>query len=135
RDRVRELGYLPMMFDFERAKEKDFTETIKILAGLSLFVIADITNPKSAPLELQATVPDYMIPFVPIIHEGEPPFAMFKDLQNKFDWVLNTLEYDSESTLMQVLDKAVIRPALQKHEELMVRKLAERQTKKAKDYL
>jgi hypothetical protein len=25
---------------------------------MSLFVIADITNPKSAPLELQATVPD-----------------------------------------------------------------------------
>jgi hypothetical protein len=30
-----------------------------ILAGLSCFVIADITNPRSAPLELQATVPNY----------------------------------------------------------------------------
>jgi hypothetical protein len=32
------------------------------LAGMSRFVIADIANPKSAPLELQAAVPDYMIP-------------------------------------------------------------------------
>jgi hypothetical protein len=62
-----------MMFDFERASEKDFTETIKILAGLSLFVIVDLTNPKSAPLELQATIPDYKIPFVPIIQKGRNP--------------------------------------------------------------
>jgi hypothetical protein len=32
---------------------------------LSRFIIADITNPRSSPLELQATMPDYMIPFVP----------------------------------------------------------------------
>ena len=40
-----------------------------MLAGLSRFVIADITNPRSAPLELQATVPEYMITFVPIIEK------------------------------------------------------------------
>ena len=34
---------------------------------MSRFVIVDITNPKSAPLELQAIVPEYMIPFVPIL--------------------------------------------------------------------
>jgi hypothetical protein len=49
----------------------------EVLAGLSHFVIVDITNPRSAPLELQATVPEYMIPFVPIIEKGEEPFAMF----------------------------------------------------------
>ena len=31
---------------------------MRLLAGLSKFVIADITNPKSSPLELQATVPE-----------------------------------------------------------------------------
>ena len=51
---------------------------MQLLAGLSRFVIVDITNPRSAPLELQATVPEYMIPFVPIIQEGEEPFAMFR---------------------------------------------------------
>jgi hypothetical protein len=65
RDRLRELGYVPMMFDFERPTQRDFSETIKTLAGLSRFIIADITNPRSSPLELQATMPDYMIPFVP----------------------------------------------------------------------
>src|SRR5215208_2833414 len=58
RDRLRKLGFVPMMFDFERPTQQDFDETIKTLAGLSRFVIADITNPKAAPLELQAIMPD-----------------------------------------------------------------------------
>jgi hypothetical protein len=58
RNALRSRGFLPIVFDFERPKGLDFTETIMTLAGMSCFVIADITNPKSAPLELQATVPD-----------------------------------------------------------------------------
>src|ERR1700719_2798214 len=93
RNALRDKGFLPIVFDFERPKGRDFTETIKTLAGMSCFVIADITNPRSAPLELQATVPDYMIPFVPILQEGEPAFSMFVNLQTKYDWVLNSLAY------------------------------------------
>jgi hypothetical protein len=65
RDRLRDLGYVPMVFDFNKPETKDFTETVRLLANLSHFAIVDITNPQSAPLELQAAVPDYMIPFVP----------------------------------------------------------------------
>jgi hypothetical protein len=37
-----------------------------------------------------------MIPFVPIIHEDEEPFSMFRDLKQKYgEWVLDVLEYDS----------------------------------------
>jgi hypothetical protein len=111
-----------MVFDFEQPTQRDFTETIMTPAGLSLFVIADITNPRSTPLELQTTVPDYMIPIVPIIAEGELPFAMFIDLQRKFDWVLDVLTYDSVDHLLAGLDAAVITPALQKHGELVQRR-------------
>jgi len=123
RARLRELGFLPMMFDFERPTERDFTETIKILAGLSRFIIADITNPKSSPLELQATMPDYMVPFVPIIAEGEEPFAMFRDLRAKYGaWVLDVLEYDSPTGLVQVLEEAVVKPAIELGEQLALKK-------------
>lgn len=119
RQRVKELGYLPMMFDFERATEKDFTETIRILAGLSLFVIVDLTNPRSAPLELQATIPDYKIPFVPIIQKGEEPFAMFRDL-NAYPWVIKpVMSYDSIESLISMLESAIITPAVKKHNELV----------------
>jgi uncharacterized protein YjbI with pentapeptide repeats len=76
REELRQRGYLPIVFNFDKPETKDFTETVRLLAGLSKFVIADITNPKSAPLELQATVPEIMVPFRPIIEEGEKPFAM-----------------------------------------------------------
>ena len=65
RDELRKRGYLPIVFNFDKPETKDFTETVRLLAGLSKFVIADITNPKSAPLELQATVPETMVPFPP----------------------------------------------------------------------
>jgi hypothetical protein len=135
RDALRQHGYLPIVFDFERPTNRDFTETIKTLAGMCLFIIADITNPKSSPLELQATVPDYMVPFVPIIQEGEQPFAMFKDLQGKFDWVLDLLTYDSTPHLISGLEEAVIKPALTKHDELLAKKVAELRIRHIRDYL
>ena len=96
RDELRKRGYLPIVFNFDKPETKDFTETVRLLAGLSKFVIADITNPKSTPLELQATVPEMMIPFRPIIQEGEQPFAMLQDLWIKHrDWVFEPMEYSS----------------------------------------
>jgi uncharacterized protein YjbI with pentapeptide repeats len=107
--RLRQLGFLPMIFDFERAASRDFTETVKTLAGLSLFVVADITKPKSVPLELQATVPDYQIPFAPIIQDGEAPFGMFIDLQNKYrTWVLPLVVYKGEADLMENFDQLIV---------------------------
>jgi uncharacterized protein YjbI with pentapeptide repeats len=66
REKLRSLGFVPMVFNFDKPETKDFTETVRLLCSLSKFVIVDITNPRSAPLELQATVPDYMVPFAPI---------------------------------------------------------------------
>ncbi|PZV07648.1 MAG: pentapeptide repeat-containing protein [Leptolyngbya sp.] len=135
RDALREHNFVPIIFDFERPKDRDFTETIVTLTGMCRFVIADITNPKSSPLELQATVPDYMIPFVPILQKGESPFSMFRDLKAKYDWVLDTLAYDSVENLIKCLDKAIIFPALQKGEELMKRKANELKIRDIQDYL
>jgi hypothetical protein len=118
RSELRRRDFVPIVFDFERSGERDLTETIKILAGLSVFVIADITNPKSSPLELQATVPEFMIPLVPIIADGEEPFAMFKDLWVKYRWVLEPVRYPSAERLLEEIETFVIAPALAAHEHL-----------------
>jgi hypothetical protein len=83
REELRKRGFLPIVFNFDKPETKNFTETVRLLAGMSRFVIADITNPRSAPLELQATVPECMVPFVPILDRNEElePFAMLRDLQ------------------------------------------------------
>jgi uncharacterized protein YjbI with pentapeptide repeats len=135
RGKLREYNLLPIVFDFERPVDKDFTETIKTLAGMCYFIIADVTNPKSSPLELQATVPDYQIPFVPIIQEGERPFAMMVDLKTKYNWVLNTVSYDSQETLMNVLKPLIIDPAMKKRQELRIIKAQVPEVISGKDYL
>ena len=134
RDKLRTLNFVPMMFDFEGATTKDFTETIKILAGMCRFIIADITSPKAIPTELQATVPDYKVPFVPIIQEGEEPFAMFANLQD-YPWMFDVLQYRDSDQLIAVIDKAIIQPALIKADELNVQKAEDVRKRHAKDYL
>jgi hypothetical protein len=133
-DELRKHNLLPIIFDFERATSRDFTETIRTLAGMSLFVIADVTNPKSAPLELQATVPDYQIPFVPIMQEGEKPFSMFADL-TKYPWVLTLLEYQSSQGLIAAFKKAIIDRAFDKYKELLRLKAQGMETISVKDFL
>jgi hypothetical protein len=132
-DRLRLLGYLPIIFDFERPTDRDVTETVKILAGLSLFVIADISNPHSVPLELQATVPDYMIPFVVIKQRGLASFSMFDDLPRKYHWVLSLLDYDTADTLLATFDDNVVASALQKLDEIRRQKALPPRTRSAED--
>jgi hypothetical protein len=94
-----------------------------------MFVIADVTNPKSTPLELEATVKQFKIPFVPIIDVSvDPrPFAMIVDLQKNFHWVLQTVGYKSKEQLLEHLDIAVIERARKKHDELRKQKSKEQQ--------
>jgi hypothetical protein len=126
REELRSRGFLPMVFNFEKPTTKDFTETIRLLTGLSNFIIADITKPKSTPLELQAVVPDYMVPFVPIIEEGEKPFSMFKDLWIKYSkWVLEPIYYSSIDKLIENLDYVVIEPARARFAVLLAEKAKE----------
>jgi len=114
---LRKEGFLPIVFDFDRPTDRDYTETIKTLVGLCQFAIVDITKPRSSPLELDATVKDYQVPFVPIIQKGEEPFSMFKDLR-KYDWMLETLNYESADTLSLVTKPLIIDRALRACEQI-----------------
>jgi hypothetical protein len=78
--------------------------------------------------ELQATVPEIMVPFQPIIEAGERPFAMLEDLWiNHPDRVFQPIEYSSVDRLIDALDSEIIGPAETKFNELVLRK-AERMT-------
>jgi hypothetical protein len=123
RGELRKRDYVPIVFNFDKPETKDFTETVRLLAGLSKFVIADVTNPKSSPLELQATVPEIMVPFRPIIEAGQQPFAMLQDLWIKHrDWVFEPIYYSSVDALISSLDERIIRPAEARFGELLARK-------------
>ena len=87
-----------------------------------MFVIADLTSPKSAPLELEATVKQFKIPYIPIIDISvDPrPFAMLVDSQKSFHWVLDTRQYKSKEDLLdgENLKTYIIEPAFAKRKQL-----------------
>ena len=126
--------FIPIIFDFPRPDQRDIIESVLLLAGMSAFVIVDLTDTRSTPLELQTIVPNYAVPIVPIIKKGEDPFSMFVALR-KFDWVMPPLLYDNEDDLMKGLQKAVIEPATAKAQSLIDWKARTLLTRDIRDYL
>ena len=104
RDKLSEMDYLPIIFDFERPTDRDFTETVLTLACLSKFVIIDLTDPSSTPHESKTTIPDLEIPFQPIIQEGQREYVMFKNFK-KYPWVLKGKKYKNKNDLIQKIKK------------------------------
>lgn len=101
REEARRQNLLPIVFDFEGPASRDTTETVRTLAHLARFVIADLTSPASVPHELQAFVPDVQVPVAPIIESTERPYSMFSDLL-KYPWVLALTEYDCPAAAVRV---------------------------------
>ena len=118
RNELRNHDYLPVLFDFEKPTNRDMTETVRTLAHLSRFIIADITEPRSIPQELQSIVPHLAIPVQPLLLEGcTGEYAMFQDL-SKYQWVLPIHQYKDINYLLDSLGEKVIAPAESKAQEL-----------------
>jgi hypothetical protein len=118
RDELRKRDYLPILFDFGKPTRKDLTGTVKTLANMVRFIVADGTDPKSVPHELATIVPTTIVPVKPIVLAGKREYAMFPDLQRAYHWVLPTHRYKSQEQLIADLDLCVIRPAEEKAEQL-----------------
>jgi uncharacterized protein YjbI with pentapeptide repeats len=103
------LGYYPVIFDFDPPSDRDLIETVALLAGLSCFIIADLTEARSTALEAMLVIPQLQAPFAPIIRKGEEPFAMFDDLR-KYPWVLPTWTYRDAGHLVRSLEVRVVEP-------------------------
>jgi uncharacterized protein YjbI with pentapeptide repeats len=103
-------NYLPMMFDFEQPRNRDIVETISILAHLSRFIIADLTDPASISQELQAIIPQLLVPVQPILQKDCAVFASFSYF-SKYHWVLPILRYEDLADLLASLKERVIAPA------------------------
>jgi hypothetical protein len=121
RKKLRQWNYLPILFDFEKPVSEDFTETITLLARMSRFIIADLTEPSSLPKELEAIVPTLAVPVQPLLEGSTRPFSMFKDYW-KYDWVLKVHRYEDLNDLLGSLNENVITPAEVKRRELMKRR-------------
>jgi hypothetical protein len=98
-------------------------ETISILASLSRFVIADLTDASSLPYELASIVPRFTIAVQPLISESKQEFeyAMFNDLRKRYSWILPTYTYKDLPDLLSSLQEHIIEPSEWKAVELGIR--------------
>ena len=91
-------GYMPMIFDFARPDNLSLTETVVTMAGLSKFVVVDLSG-SSVPAELQAILSQSKKPVLAFGH----PYALFPDLADQTSVV--TIEGDESKLLGSLEDK------------------------------
>lgn len=124
RESLRSKDFVPVIFDFEKPSNRNFTETVSTLAHIARFVIADITDAKSIPQELQAIVPNLpALPVQPIILASQSEYGMFKDF---FDHpsVLMPVRYKDVKDLLDSLEQKIIAPAVARSGEIMAKRQA-----------
>ena len=95
---------------------------MRFIAGMSEFIVVDLTKASSVPLELQATIPDLMVPVLPIIQSGHEVFSMFADLQRRYSWIQPTVSYKNANELVKYVDDAIIARADSAAEEIRKRR-------------
>jgi uncharacterized protein YjbI with pentapeptide repeats len=106
---LRTKGKLPVLFDFPGPEDRELSDTVRVLATLAEFMVVDLSDPRSVPLELQATVPGLMIPVVPIVQSRKRVFAMLQDLQRRYFWVLPPVSYSDKEDLAAHLGPAILK--------------------------
>jgi uncharacterized protein YjbI with pentapeptide repeats len=122
REVLRRQGYLPILFDFDKPSSRNLSETVTTLAHIARFVIADITDAKSIPQELQRIIPGLpSLPVQPLLLSSEYEYGMFEDLLD-YPWVLPLYKYDSPDHLIDSLEEKVILPAASKAKEIEVKR-------------
>ena len=119
REELRRQDFVPMLYNFATPENRGNTGTIEILARLSKFIIADISDPLSVPHELGVLVQHMRrTPILPLLEKGAATYSMFDDFR-AYPWVMAVHEYtDDDSFMPDLISK--IEQAGQKVNELRV---------------
>ena len=97
--RPRPDSNVPILFDFEKPDDRDLIESVLRFAAVSRFVIADITDPKSVPAELQAIVPQFpSLPVSLIIQGSQREYPVSDHLLRRSSVVKPIVQYKDVGT-------------------------------------
>jgi len=111
--------YVPILFDFEKPEGRDLIESIVRFAAVSRFVIADLSDPKSVPAELQAIVPQFpSLPVVPIIEADQLEYPVSDHILRRESVTKPVVRYRDGPHLIEILEEQVLTPAEMLHRRL-----------------
>jgi uncharacterized protein YjbI with pentapeptide repeats len=110
KERLRGFDLVPMVFDWDKPSSRDLTETVQLLANLSRFVVADLTDAKSIPQELSHIIPFLpSVPVRPIILAGQRKYGMAEHWTG-YKTMLPVFEYEDKDHLIDNIEMALIAP-------------------------
>lgn len=122
RDELRNWDYSPIMFDFDRPLSRNYIETVKTLAGMSRFVIADVTDAKVVLQEIDNILKEFpAVPIQPLLLKGHEPPIVLLDFTD-FPAFLELYQYSDKGDLLSNIYGKVITPAEIKAEEIKERR-------------
>lgn len=108
REGLRYYDYSPVLFDFEEPLSRNKTETISTLAHMASFIIADITDARSIPQELQSIIPNLpSVPVQPLLQASSEEYGMFDDYKC-YPWVLEIHRYQDIDDLRKSLGEVIV---------------------------
>jgi Pentapeptide repeats (8 copies) len=112
-------NYVPVLFDFDPSMGRNIVETIRLLAGMARFIVADLTAPAMVRVELALIVPDLpSLPIQPLLHADATEFVELDDHLRRYPWVLPPFRYSDVAELIAALSEHVVGPAEAKAAEL-----------------
>jgi uncharacterized protein YjbI with pentapeptide repeats len=111
--------YMPMMFDFERPDNLDLTETIVTMAGLSKFIIADLSG-ASVPQELYAISITFKKPIIAYSTDGG--YSMFSDIKRRNPNVVH-IQVGIDEELIDKIQAAI--PDIERMHKTIISELTE----------
>jgi len=117
-----EHNYLPIVFDFQPSTNQTTLETLKTLASMARFVIADLTDARSVLMELVAIVPN--LPSVAVrllVKKSAPEYGMLDFIRKFSSVVKGTYEYENVGEVIASIKENIIIPAEAKVQELRQR--------------
>jgi hypothetical protein len=113
--------YVPILFDFDRPKDRTMIESVLRFAAVSRFVIADLSDPKWVMAELQQVVPAFRsLPVVPIIETAQKEDEVIAHFEG-YASVHNVVRYRDQKHLRAILAAEILRPAEGMYEALKPR--------------
>ena len=110
-EELRKKDLVPIIFDFNPSENRDLTETVQLLANMSKFVIADLTDAKSIPQELSHIIPFFpSVPVQPILLAKEKEAYSLFEHWLRFNSVLPIFYYEDKDHLIYSIEQAILKP-------------------------